>query len=147
MALVDVVNGEKLLILVGDGATPTEVFDHPCLINTDRGISFASSLTQELIPDCDNPDDPAWMTAEKDGLSATVNGAGMLDVASIETFDDWFRSGDTKNVKVKVDKTGGSTWTGAFHLSEWSISGTRKSKATVSLTLVSSGVVTRADNA
>lgn len=146
MALVDVVNGEKLLILVGDGATPTEAFDHPCLINTERGISFSSSLTQEAIPDCANPNDPAWLVAEKDGLSATINGAGMLDVASVEMFDAWFRSDDTKNIKVKIDKTGGSTWTGAFHLSEWSVTGARKSKATASLTLVSSGVVTRADN-
>jgi len=146
MAQVDVVNGEKLLIMIGDGASP-EVFSHPCLINTDRGISFSSSLTQELIPDCDSPEDPAWQSAEKDGLSANINGAGMLDVASIEEFYDWFTSPDTKNVKVKVDKTGGSTWTGAFHLTEFSISGTRKSKATASLTLVSDGEVTRADNA
>lgn len=146
MAAVDVINGEKLLILIGNGADP-EVFTHPCLINTERGIAFSSAVTQELIPDCASPDNPAWQSAEKDGLSATINGAGMLDVASVEEFWDWFVSPDSKNVKVKIDKAGGSTFSGAFHLTEFAITGTRKSKSTATLTLVSDGPVTRANNA
>lgn len=146
MALVDVVAGEKLLILVGDGVTPTEGFAHPCLINAERGISFSASMVSETVPDCAAPDEPGWQQTEKDGLSATITGAGMLDVASVAAFDEWFSSKDTKNVKVKIDKAGGSTWTGAFHLSEWQITGTRKNKATCSITLVSDGPVTRAAN-
>jgi len=67
-------------------------------------------------------------------------------VASIDDFYDWFISEDPKNVKVRVDKTGGSTWTGSFHLTEFAIQGARKQKATVSITLVSNGPVSRANN-
>jgi len=145
MAQVDVISGEKLLIQIGNGATP-EVFAHPCLINTDRGITFSSTTTTDIIPDCSDPAAPAWQQTEKDGLSAQISGSGMLDVASIDDFYDWFISEDPKNVKVRVDKTGGSTWTGSFHLTEFAIQGTRKQKATVSITLVSNGPVSRANN-
>jgi predicted secreted protein len=140
MAAVDVINGEKILIQIGDGADP-EVFAHPCLINTERGIQFSSSVTSEVVPDCATPGDPAWTSTEVDGLSATISGAGMLDVASVEEFFDWYTSGLNKNVKVKIDKVGGRTFTGAFKLTEFGLTGTRKSKATCSVTLVSDGAV------
>lgn len=146
MAAVDVVNGEKILIQIGDGASP-EVFAHPCLINTDRGIQFSSNVTSEAVPDCSDQSTPAWTYTEVDGLSATISGSGMLDVASIESFYAWFEGGADKNVKVKVDKTGGRTFTGAFKLTEFGITGTRKSKATCTITLVSNGAVTDAANA
>ena len=146
MAAVDVINGEKILIQIGDGET-VETFAHPCLINTERGIQFSSSTTQEVVPDCGDPTLPAWVSTEVDGLNATISGSGMLDVASIEEFYAWFESGANKNVKVKVDKTGGRTWTGAYKLTEFGVTGTRKSKATCSITLVSDGAVTDAANA
>lgn len=146
MAQVDVINGEQLLIQIGNGATP-EVFAHDCLINTDRGITFSSTTTTDIVPDCADPSAPAWQQVEKDGLSAQITGSGMLHVSSIQAFYTWFTSEDPKNVKVVVNKTGGSTWTGSFHLTEFAIQGTRKQKATVSLTLVSNGPVTRTANA
>lgn len=146
MAAVDVVNGEQILIQVGDGQA-TEAFTHPCLINTERGIQFSAETTSTPVPDCADPSAPAWNVTEKSSLGCTITGSGLLDVASIEEYDAWFNSKDTKNVKAKVNKTGGSTWTGAFHLTEFSVSGNRKEKATCSITLVSSGAVVRSDNA
>jgi hypothetical protein len=35
----------------GDGAVP-EVFTHSCLINTTRGISFKSNMTETEVADC-----------------------------------------------------------------------------------------------
>lgn len=146
MAAVDVLPGEQILIMIGDGESP-EVFSHPCLINTDRGIQFSSSTTQEVVPDCDDPSAPAWVSTEVDGLNATISGAGMLDVASVEEFYAYYTSGANKNIKVKINKTGGRTFTGAYKLTEFGITGTRKSKATCSITLVSDGAVTDAANA
>lgn len=138
--------GEELLIQIGDGESP-EVFSHRCIINTNRGFSRSAQTTQEVVPDCDNPSDPAWVVTEVDGLSATISGEGMIDLTSLEFFDDWFEAGESKNVKVRINKTGGRTYTGAYKLTQFDMNGVRKQKATGSITLVSTGAVTGADNA
>lgn len=138
MAQAATIKGTQLLIKIGDGASP-EVFTHPCLINGERGIQFQSDTNQVIIPDCANPDDPAWKQVTKDGFSATISGAGVLDTASIADFDAWFQSDDAKNVRVYVNAVG--YWSGAFKLTEWSITGARGDKAQVSVTLVSDGAL------
>lgn len=141
--MVDVINGEQILIKIGDGADP-EVFAHPALINTDRGIAFSSSVNSTPNPDPANPSAPAWNATDKDGLSATISGAGLLDLGDVADYFDWYEGQGTKNVEVVLQKTGGLKFKGAFHLSEFQITGQRKNKATCSITLVSDGAVTRA---
>lgn len=149
MAAVKTLNGEKLLVQIGDGASP-EVFTYDCLINTERGIEFSSDMQEFVVPDCLDPEAPAWKETVKDGLSAAISGAGMLHTSSVETWFNWFKSKDTKNVRVKVDVAGadgGGYWQGAFHLSNFGITGNRKEKSTASVSLVSSGEVTWTDAA
>lgn len=149
MAAVKTLNGEKLLVQIGDGASP-ETFTHDCLINTERGIAFSADTQEFIVPDCAAPEDPAWKVIEKDGLSASISGAGMLHTSSVETWFDWFKDADTKNVRVKIDVAGadgGGYWEGAFHLTGMEITGTRKEKSTVSVTLASSGALTWTDAA
>lgn len=149
MTAVKTLNGEKLLVQIGDGASP-ETFAHDCLINTERGIQFSADMQEFTVPDCDDPSSPAWKDRLKDGLSATINGAGMVHTSSLETWFNWFTSNSTKNVRVKADAAGadgGGYWAGAFHLSNYEVTGTRKEKATVSVTLESSGTITWTDAA
>ena len=54
------------------------MFAHPCLINAKRGIKFTTSTNKVIVPDCDNPDDPAWQTVIKDAISASIDGAGKI---------------------------------------------------------------------
>lgn len=148
MAVVKTMNGTKLLVQIGDGASPTEAFAADCLINTERGIVFSSDISEFIVPDCDDPDAPAWKETTKDGLSAAVSGSGMLHTASVSDWFDWLKSASTKNVRVKVDVTagnGGGYWSGAFHLSQFEITGNRNEKAQVSVSLVSSGALTWTD--
>lgn len=138
-------NGSKIAIKVGNGADP-EVFTHPCLINSSRGIQFSSSTVDSLIPRCDDQDAPAWITREKDSLTVTITGEGIMDAADTDDYFDWFEGAATKNVQGVVNVGGGvneQTFEGAFHLTEMQISGERKEKAQVSITLVSSGAITR----
>lgn len=146
MTAITPLRGTRLYIKVGDGASP-EVFVHPCLINTKRGIKFASSTNKVIIPDCDNPDDPAWSEAIKDALSASIDGAGVLDnkEATITFYDAWFASPDSKNVQVWLGA--GGHWSGAFHLTAWEITGDRNNNAEVSLTLESDGAIAPFDPA
>ena len=145
MATVKYLNGVQLLVQIGDGADP-EVFAADCLINADRGISFESETNRQVIPDCDNPDDPAWSVMDKDGLSATITGSGMLHTSSTSEWFDWFNGNAGKNVRVLYNgvslANGGGHWAGSFKLTSFEVTGARNEKSQVSVTLESDGVVT-----
>lgn len=144
MAIVKSMSGTSLLVQIGDGAEP-EVFAADCLINTDRGITFSSDENRQIIPDCDNTDDPAWQTLDKDGLTATISGAGMLHTSSVPDWNDWFNSNDAKNVRVLLNgvtlANGGGHWAGKFKLTSWEVTGARNGRAEVTVTLGSDGPV------
>lgn len=149
MAKVKTINGTQLLVQIGNGASP-EVFAADCLINTSRGIKFNVDTKDFVVPDCADPDSPAWKEVVKDGLSATIDGAGMLDTPSVEDWYNWLIDKDTKNVRVKINvpgADGGLYWQGAFHLTAFDVSGDRTDKATATVTLVSSGPLTLVNNA
>lgn len=139
MAQPTVLVGTKLLILVGDGATP-EVFSQPCGLTT-RGIDFSASTNTTLIPDCDDPEAPAWEAKDVNGLSAQVTGSGVMAVESFDTWNDWFQTGEAKDVQIKLDDSALGYWAGAFILSALKYSGTRGQKVNVDITLVNTGAV------
>ncbi|WP_421912730.1 phage tail tube protein [Mesorhizobium sp.] len=139
MTAVPRVTGSKLLVQIGNGANP-EVFDHDCLINTKRGVQFSSEKTESIMPDCDNPDDPAWKSVSKDGFQATISGAGMLYAASLGDWWDWYNSDDAKNVRFNVTPAG--YWQGAFKLTDFEVTADgNKDTATTTVTIVSDGAV------
>lgn len=141
MTAVAAMNGTKLLVQLGDGQS-AETFAHDCMINTERGIAFSADTNRVVLPDCDSPAAPAWSEVIKDGLAATINGAGVLHLTTISTWDAWFRGDISKNIRVNLNETGGGYWEGAAKLTGWEINGTRNDNATVSVTIESDGVMT-----
>lgn len=140
MAAVDVFNGSKVLIKVGDGADP-EVFTHPCLINTSRSVQESATTVDSVVPDCADLDAPAWTQREKDALSVTITGEGLVNKGDVASYQLWLRATAGKNVQYTIDD-GTTTYVGNFHLTEFQVSGERKEKAQASITLVSNGAVT-----
>lgn len=137
------INSSKLLIRLGDGASP-EQFVHPCMINTARGIEFGSSPTESVVPFCPPDEDlPGWVEREIDAKTASVTGAGILHTPDIDIFWNWYDSGASKNLQVFVDVTGsfgGGYWAGAAVLTGFSVSGAgRREKATFESTILSDG--------
>lgn len=147
MAPIKGVKGEKLLVQIGDGASP-EVFSIDCLINAERGIKFSSDTTNTNLPDCENPSLPAWKATNKDGFGAEISGAGKVHAPSVKLFWNWFNSDEGKNVCVLVDVAagiGGGYWLGSFKLTDFDVTGTPKEYADCNITLHSDGVVTWVD--
>lgn len=143
MAAVNHTRGVKLVLKVGDGASP-EVFTAMCSINAERGVTFSGSANDELIPDCADPDQIAWVSREVESLSVEFTGGGMLDKGNVKTMWDWWKSGASKNCKIILDDATAAnviTWTGAFKLPTFDITGDRGSKAAASLSLQSDGAV------
>ena len=139
MAAPTVLAGTKLLILVGDGASP-EVFGQPCGLTT-RGFDLSASTNTTLIPDCDDPEAPAWEAKDVNSLSATVSGNGVMAVESFDTWNNWYMSATGKNVQVKLDDEGLGHWAGTFIVSSLKYGGQRGQKVTVDITLVNDGAV------
>jgi len=144
MAQAESLRGTKLLIKVSDGeVSPT--FAHPCLINTDRGITFTADTNDVLVPDCSDPDLMAWAAREKVSLSATINGAGTLHIPDAQVYSDWVMSADPIAVRVELGGVvladDGGYWQGNFHCTSFEVNGTRGNRVQCSITLLSDGAV------
>lgn len=141
--------GVKLLLKVAKPATPT-VFEAFCSINAARGISFTSSTSDFNLPNCDDPEEIAWVVREKDGLSVAVNGAGILNTPDIKTYFEWLKDPNSWPAMMVVDVPvvdGGVIFAGNFHLTDFDITGDRGGKAENSIALASDGEIEISDNA
>jgi hypothetical protein len=144
MVAVAAITGRTLRIKVCDGATPTEVFTEDCWINTERGIEFASDVTSVLVPDCDDVDEAGWNQITKDGLNATITGAGVMHTESTEDWYEWYTLDLAKNLQIMVDTpaaSGGGHWAGAFKLTGFTVTGPSSDLSTTDNTLMSHGPV------
>lgn len=142
MAFPTTVPGSKLLIEIGDGATPTEVFDQPCALNS-KGINFTAAANEQNVPDCDDPDAAMWIARTVTTLSAEVAGSGILALESYEIWREWFASALFRNAHVKVDVPApdGGYYSGRFILSNFNTTGNQGELSQVEVTMQSDGPV------
>lgn len=149
MAPVKHASGVKLLLKVGNGASP-EVFSTFCSINAERGIQFQGEENTFALPDCADPEAIAWVVSEISSLRVLINGAGTLNTPDLQDFFDWWKDGETKNVQMVMDvpsADGGVIFEGGFKLPNFEVTGGGKgTKTNVSLSLASDGEVTAAAN-
>jgi len=87
-------------ILIGDGATPTEVFSLLCGL-TSKGVTFASETTTSEVPDCSDEDAPSFQEKDVKSQSISVSGSGMWTREAHNTVLDWWKSGLRKNIKIQ----------------------------------------------
>ena len=132
-------SGRKLLIRIGNGASP-EVFSVKCSFNGDRAISFSAASTDEMDIDCDDPTAVAWTITMVDSLSAELTGAGQVKSDEVPFFFDWFSSGEPKNVEVDIDD-GAYEVSGAVVLLGFTINGGETGSATADMSMKFTGPV------
>lgn len=132
----------KLTIEVGDGGSPTEVFAPPCGFEQ-KALKLSKDLNEQLLPDCSDPDLPAWVSREVKSLSAEISGEGLLPAEALDTWQDFFFSTNARNVKVKLIGTTTETWAGKAHLNSFEISANLGEKVKVAVSMASDGVWTR----
>ena len=140
MTAPTVLPGTKLLILVGNGGAP-EAFAQPCGLTT-RNFELAASTNNTLIPDCDDPEAPAWEAKDVNALSATASGQGVMAVEAFDTWNDWFTSAAARNARIMLDDPSLGYYQGSFILSSLKFGGQRGQKITVDVTIVNNGAVT-----
>lgn len=148
MAKPKTARGTKLLFKIGDGESP-ETFTAICTINTSRGIVFSANMSEQSVPDCADPDLPAWIDRNKESLSAAVNGAGLLNTPDIDLMFEFLKDPDSRNCQFVVDvpsADGGRVFEGFFHCTQFEVTGEGAQNSTASLAFASDGEITIANN-
>ncbi len=145
MAKPTTISAAKLSIWVGNGESP-EVFAAPCGLTT-RGIKFSADSNSIVVPDCNDPDLPAWIERVVRSLSVTINGSGVLAKEALQTWREWFLSGAPLNVRVVLDGVGWGYFSGSFILSSFEVTGEIGNKVQTTIQADSDGPVTWTDGA
>lgn len=130
----------KMRVLLGDGASP-EVFTAPCGL-TSKGITVSQNLSEVNLPDCDDPDAPFWVARDTTSLSVSISGEGVLAADSVTTWLAAAYSTDSTNAKVEVEfSTGTLTFTGAFKVDSFAVTGSQGERVQSSISMQSDGEV------
>lgn len=138
MARITSLKGHEILIKLGDGADP-EVFTHPNLINSERGLEFTTDMESGELVDLADLGAPAVTTQYPKSHSLTVSGSGVTHQSDVLEWAQWWKSGDSKNVKIYAANCVVTT---SMRISSFKISGDRTAQATNEITLVSDGEIT-----
>jgi hypothetical protein len=132
----------KLTVWPGDGATP-EVFTNKSCGFVSKGFNLAATASETTVPDCDNPDLPAWTERVVRSSSGGFSGSGAMAEQTYAFWRTWFLSGVYKNVRIVVDGTAIGYYAGKFILTRLETTGNQgDAKIQVNVTLDSDGEIT-----
>lgn len=146
MAQPTVLSFGKGLVYFGDGADP-EVFAKICGFNS-ISLQIEKDTNDVTIPDCDDPDAPAWRATDVLSLAWTAEFEGIMAKEAEATLWAAVNRADATNIRIRLVGfgTGGATpdlqFSGAAHIGA-TISGERGNKYQISVTATGDGALTR----
>lgn len=98
MAQAKTLKFNQQLMLIGDGETPTEGFDAPCGFESlNMTVNIETNSTS--IPDCEDPDLPAWLISDEVSKQMVLSGDGVLDTDANKMWREWLMDGGERNVR------------------------------------------------
>ena len=132
----------RLIVQLGDGATPTEAFAHTCGANT-FGITLTNNLGENTVLDCDDPlDVPAVIIRHLESQDTSVTISGMVTTEAWPTWRAWADGGNEKNIKILVTEAAadnGGFWTLPAFLGGLELGKETSGKVTFSATISGAG--------
>lgn len=133
--------GSSVAIFLESSTTPG-TFTRPCGLNS-HTATWTKNTTEVLIPDCDDPELPAWVARGVESLDFSANGSGIL---AAEALDDWWAAfNTTESILARIyvgkpsDTVNGRYWEGRVHVTSFEVSGERGNKAQANVSVVSDG--------
>lgn len=98
MAQAKTLKFNEQLLMLGDGETPTEGFAAPCGFESlNMTVNIETSTTN--IPDCDDPDLPAWLASDEVSKQMVLSGEGVLDRDANILWRGWLLEGGERTIR------------------------------------------------
>lgn len=136
--------GSSIALFIEDTANPG-TYIRPCGLN-DHSFNFTKNLNEVNVPDCDDPDLPAWVERETESVDFSGSGSGIL---AAEAVDQWWAAfANTSSIlgRAYIGKpdniTNGRFWAGNFHITGFEVTGQRGQKALITTQFASDGELT-----
>lgn len=131
----------KFFVRLSDGGSPAQ-FIAPCGF-TSKGLTRSKNFGEVNVPDCDDPDAPAWVERDVQSMTASISGDGVLAKSAVSVWEDALASSDSIESEVEVEWPDGSSdvWTGKFHVESFEITATLGERVSVSVSLQSDGPI------
>jgi len=130
----------KIMLLLGDGAT-VEQFEAPCGFETlTLTVNIETNTTN--VPDCNDPDLPAWLVSDEVSKQMQIAGEGVMDTDAMQVWQDWLMDGGEKNVRWFKDLTageGGGYWQAPGVLTQYEEVGERGQRWRQNITVTLNG--------
>lgn len=143
MAKVQTTSALKLVLKV-ETVEGSGTFQTIATINAERGISFSSESTDEVIPDINDPELVVATMREKVSYSVAFSGGGKVHRPDVKFLWAWFKSKSSRLCQVIMDDPTPAnviTWEGRFLLNEFDLNGNTKEKLASTLALASDGEI------
>lgn len=121
-------------LLIGDGATPTEIFTAPCGITSLTKTTNVETETTN-IPDCDDPDLASFLGIDEISRQIQVTFSGLLATEALPMWQTWDLAGGYKNIRWYRDLSapnGGGYLAGQALLTQFEETGEAKRRYQVS---------------
>jgi len=133
--------GRLLLVRIGNGATPTEVFSVLCGLNT-KSLTINNTDIDVTTANCVTPGGALWTEVLSGPKRVSVSGTGMFDdeAAELRANTVAMSADSVANFQIVIPDFG--TFAGSFFLSSLEWAGESAGGVTYTLSLASSGPVT-----
>lgn len=117
------------------------IFSAPCGL-TSKGFNQTANTQTTVVPDCDDPDAPAYEEKAVDSIGAEISGSGVMATEAFTTWQDWFDSADVKACRIYPKGSGNGYYAGNFLLTAFNMTVDRGQKVQVSVTMQNDGQYT-----
>lgn len=91
-------------VYISDTDSPG-VYTAPCGF-TQKSLVIDAETSDTNVPDCDSPEAAAWTERAVTALSATINGSGVMAMASLALWRNWALAATARTVRVEFNETG-----------------------------------------
>lgn len=147
MALAKVIKFGEQMLLWGDGGSP-EVFTPFCgFTSLELTVNIETNSTN--IPDCDDPDLPAWLASDEVSKQMQLGGSGVIDSAVLDRLNDWILDGGEIMFRWLTNSTANPEangyWEAPGILSNYGQTGERGQRWNHSVTILLNGRPTRVE--
>lgn len=142
MAFTDKLKGTRLVLEIGNGATP-EVFSPMCGISQ-KGLSQTRQTSDTTDWDCADPDATPITIRDINQADWSVSGSGLLHRPLLATVQEAYDTTDPVNFRVNFDeKTGDEVVDGYYEgpgvITDFSVTGNNGEYVNISLTIQGAG--------